>query len=497
MNILGFNAGAHDAAVSVVSYDGDILFAGHAERYSRVKNDPNLNALILDEACSFGSITKLAYYEKPWLKHTREIYSGEKPLFSLPNNPRDHLQGRFKNIPLNTYHHHLSHAAGGFQTSDFHSAICLVVDAIGEWDCWSIWKAVYDDEGFAKYEKLWSEQYPNSLGLYYSAMTQAAGLKPNEEEYILMGMAVYGDKEFWHDQFKSVVDVKSDPFSFKAKENMHRGTYVHKNISDVDIAAMAQNATEIVLEMALKHVSHFCDKYNIFNIVYSGGVALNCVANTEMWIQPIVDPSGANFWIMPNPGDAGSSLGAAALAYGKKLNWEGPFLGTNIPGNYPVKSIIGSLQGHGMCGVANGRAEFGPRALGNRSLLADPRRKDIKDIINTIKRRQKFRPFAPVILEEYFEEYFDGPESEYMQFTASVRKPNEFPGICHVDETARVQVVPKNCKSGIRELLEQWYFWSGGCPMLLNTSLNIKGEPMVNNREDARRWEKEYSVRVW
>jgi carbamoyltransferase len=228
------------------------------------------------------------------------------------------------------------------------------------------------------------------------------------------------------------------------------------------------------------------------NLVYMGGVALNCVANARL--GQIYN----NIWIMPNPGDAGSSLGAAALAHGGRLIWRDAFLGHRIPGPYPVKELLDHLISHKIVGVASGPAEWGPRALGNRSLLADPRGPDIKDRVNEIKRRQKFRPFAPVILEEAASEYFLMPpcwqESRYMQTTAICLEPDKFPAICHVDGSSRVQTVPRD-GSGIRQLLEQWYLLTG-CPMLLNTSLNIRGEPMVNDRADADRFEKLYGVRV-
>jgi carbamoyltransferase len=202
---------------------------------------------------------------------------------------------------------------------------------------------------------------------------------------------------------------------------------------------------------------------------------------------------------MPNPGDAGSSLGAAALGYGKKLNWTTAFLGHNIAGSYPVDQLISELLTNKIVGVANGRAEFGPRALGNRSLLADPRGNEIKDKVNEIKRRQKFRPFAPVILEELADEYFKMPlnwtSSRYMQVVATCKRADLFPAIVHADGTSRVQTVPKD-GSGIRQLLEQWYAKTG-CPMLLNTSLNIRGEPMVNDRNDADRFENLYKVKVY
>jgi carbamoyltransferase len=228
------------------------------------------------------------------------------------------------------------------------------------------------------------------------------------------------------------------------------------------------------------------------NLVYGGGVALNCLANR------LLGDYYDNIWIMPNPGDAGSSLGAACLGYSKRVNWTNAFLGYDISGPYPANRIIDCLLTDKIVGVASGRAEFGPRALGHRSLLADPRGQEIKDKVNEIKRRQKFRPFAPIILEERADMYFDMPRgfdnSRYMQTIARCRHPHIFPAIVHHDGTSRVQTVP-NDGSGIRELLEKWYLLTG-CPMLLNTSLNIRGEPMVNDRNDADRFEIMYNVKV-
>jgi carbamoyltransferase len=227
--------------------------------------------------------------------------------------------------------------------------------------------------------------------------------------------------------------------------------------------------------------------------VYQGGVALNCLANRRL------GKYFENIWIMPNPGDAGSSLGAAALAYGKRLHWNNAYLGYNIAGSYPVDNLVRTLLGTGIVGVASGKAEFGPRALGNRSLLADPRGLEIKDKVNEIKRRQKFRPFAPVVLAELANDYFDMQSGwhthSYMQSVARCRQPDLYPAICHVDGTSRVQTVEKD-GSGIRQLLEYWHAITG-CPMLLNTSLNIRGEPMVNDRHDADRFEILYGVKVY
>ena len=223
-----------------------------------------------------------------------------------------------------------------------------------------------------------------------------------------------------------------------------------------------------------------------------GGVALNCLSNR------ILGNYFKDIWIMPSPGDSGSSLGAAALSYGKKVNWTNAYLGHNIEGPYPVNDALSTLMKEQIVGVASGRAEFGPRALGNRSLLADPRGDDIKSRVNEIKRRQKFRPFAPVILEEHVHRYFNMPlnwdNSRYMQTVAVCRNPDLFPAIVHADGSSRVQTVPKD-GSGIRELLEKWFVITG-CPMLLNTSLNIRGEPIVNDKQDAIRFERLYGVKV-
>ena len=188
----------------------------------------------------------------------------------------------------------------------------------------------------------------------------------------------------------------------------------------------------------------------------------------------------------------------AALAHGGRINFTSASLGHRIPGVYPVNGLLDRLLTERIVGVASGRAEFGPRALGNRSLLADPRGSEIKAKVNEIKRRQQFRPFAPVILAEQADTYFDMPpgwhHSPYMQTVARCRQPDLTPAICHIDNTSRVQTVAQD-GSGIRELLEKWYVLTG-CPMLLNTSLNIRGEPMVNDRADADRFEKLYGVKV-
>ena len=494
MNILGISAGFHDAAVTAVR-DGEIVFAGHSERYSKRKHDSNLHPALIKDALSYlGPVDQIAYYERPWLKRTRQFYAGQYKEAFQGYNLRDWL---YKNAPwsglhsvkIKNYSHHLSHAAAGFQTSPFADATVVVIDAIGEWDTISIWHAYYDN-GRAEYQKLWSQKYPHSVGLMYSAFTQRAGLKPLDEEYILMGMAGYGKYDTLR-QMKFNHSIIEDDQDVRLKHNFHLGVpediLVPERTEDMAFAAQ-ELAEELISSIMIK-----ASRMGVSNnLVYMGGVALNCRANR------MLGEYFDNIWIMPNPGDAGSSLGSAALAWGRRLDWTTDFLGHDIAGNYPVKDVISELTTRKICGVASGRAEFGPRALGNRSLLADPRGPEIKDRVNEIKRRQKFRPFAPVILEELVHEYFDMPvgwnSSPYMQTVAVCRDPGLYPAIIHVDGTSRVQTVPKD-GSGIRQLLEQWYVWTG-CPMLLNTSLNVRGEPMVNDRADADRFEKLYGVRV-
>jgi carbamoyltransferase len=319
-------------------------------------------------------------------------------------------------------------------------------------------------------------------------MTDRVGLKANEEEYIFMGMAAYGTDKHYVDLHNALID---NSLKLTFKENLHTGIdkdFIH-NADPMDLATSSQSLTEQLISNVITLAKILGPSENL---VYGGGVALNCVANRNL--GKYYD----RIWIMPNPGDAGNSLGAASLGYSKRVHWNNAFLGKNIPGNYPCNKLLDSLLSAKIVGVASGRAEFGPRALGNRSLLADPRGNEIKDTVNEIKRRQKFRPFAPVILEEYVHTYFDMPNnwnnSRYMQVVGTCRFPDLFPAIVHHDGTSRIQTVPKD-GSGIRELLEKWYVLTG-CPMLLNTSLNIRGEPMVNDRGDADRFEKLYNVKV-
>ena len=283
------------------------------------------------------------------------------------------------------------------------------------------------------------------------------------------------------------------------KQNLHRGCMEWDSDFHPDEGTsewkfdVAHNVQIICEEEIQKIFSKLPDLVpETTNVCYSGGVALNCVANS------LVVKDYPNMWILPNPGDAGSSLGCAAYVGGEHLDFNSAFLGYNIKGKYPVKKVLNELLKGNLVGVANGRAEYGPRALGNRSLLADPRGKDIKAQMNTIKNRQEFRPFAPSVLEEHANDIFDMPtrKSEFMQHVAPCKYPDKYPAICHIDNTSRVQTVSRKDNPGYYKLIKEFYKKTG-CPMVLNTSLNIKGQPIVNDEKHAKDFTDKYGVKVF
>jgi carbamoyltransferase len=488
MNVWGISANSHDAAVSVW-HDKTVKFAAHSERYSGLKNDGHLCEGIISAADEFGRPDLVVWYENPVLKTARQFQAGQGNR-TAENSVKDYLVRYGITAPVHIGQHHQSHAAAGYYTSGFKDATVVVIDSIGEFETLTIWQGEANS-----LKQVYTQGYPDSVGLWFSAMTQRIGLKPNEEEYILMGMAAYGRPDKYKD------DIYADFFSvingpeIKFKRNLHRGCAdwrldLLKEQDTFDIAAAVQQIyTELLQGISTWARTNLPSR----NIVLMGGCALNCVANST------ITGSWDNVWIMPNPGDAGSSIGGVLAYFGEHIEFPGAYLGTDMGKEYPVEQTIDHLVRDKIVGVASGRAEFGPRALGHRSLLADPRGSEIKDTVNKIKRRQEFRPFAPAILEEHVHEYFEMPQgitaSPFMQFTAKCLKPELFPAIIHKDGTSRVQTVAKTDSPGFRRLLEEWYALTG-CPMLLNTSLNIKGQPMVDNIQHAQDFYVKYNVPV-
>ena len=439
MVIKGISERFHDAAVAVME-DDKLLFASQSERFSRIKNDPHLCHELRAIPCD-----KEYFYEDWELKNQRRQIYGQKEV--------DYYED------IECVLHHESHMAAAYYTAPFVPDVTVVIDAIGEFDTASIW---------VNHEKVWSKQYPWSLGLFYSAITKRIGLKPNEDEYITMGTAAFGTPCI---DMGEVLD-----------EYLHTGLPLKKWFwnKPVDIAASAQMRLEYEVEQIFLEARKYGNK-----VAYGGGVALNCVANSK--IAKLFD----QMWIFPNPGDSGSALGCILAKTKKRLEYTHTFWGYNIPRELNPNEVVAELLNSKVVGVANGRAEFGPRALGNRSLLADPRH-DVKNKVNKIKRRQKFRPFAPAILEEEYEKYFDGYGNEFMQFVSKAK--HDYKSVVHVDGTSRVQIV-KDDGSNLRQILECWYEVTK-CPMLLNTSLNIKGQPIVNTWEEALEFQNKYGVKV-
>lgn len=486
--ILGINETSHDASVSLIK-DGEILFSGHAERYSKQKNDWYINDSLIKDALSYGIPDHIAYYEKPFLKASRLFLRGGAGDW----RPKFNLSG----IPRKSFSHHYSHACAGYYTSKFTDAAIVVLDAIGEYNTSTIWVG----EG-EKIKLVHKNNYPFSFGLFYSAFTQLLGLIPNQEEYIMMGMAAYGNPDRY---FKQVNEYF--PRYDMQKYNFHKGitdfnwgtvpcfagfegtgyTSEWFNQRNFDLAAAVQKVYELRLLEFMRYTKMITNKKNL---VFMGGCALNSSANTGLW------NIFSNIWIMPNPGDAGSSLGAAAAMYGKHLNWKVPYLGHDMGGKYPTNEILAEIKTNKIVAVATGRAEYGPRALGNRSILADPRDPNIKDKVNIIKQREQFRPFAPVVLEEFASEWFDMDfTSPYMQYTVKCKYPEKIPSVVHKDGTSRVQTVSRDQHPGLHMLLRKWY-WDTGCPVLLNTSLNIKGQPLLNDKQDVLDWQSHYGYNI-
>ena len=495
MAIWGISALSHDASITVVE-GNEILFAGHSERYSKKKNDKYLNYEIIREANHYGAPEKIIWFERPVVKRLRQVLSGEwgevKKAF-----PKEYLRGcGLETAPIEYVDHHHSHAAGGYFTSGFQRASILVVDAIGEFVTTSIWRAEGSD-----LKKVFTQSYPHSIGLFYSAITHRVGLKPNEEEFILMGMAAYGSPRFYDEILRDLIKISDAP-NFELKRNLHLGCMdwlTDKIVTEQDQFDLAASAQKVVEDYMLLTAQWIATNLPSRNLVIAGGVALNCVANEKI---ASLTESGrklfSNIWIMPNPGDAGSSLGAVAAYSQQQLNWRHPYLGTDINRPFDIDGILSTLNTDKIAAIANGRAEFGPRALGNRSLIADPRGASIKDQVNDIKKRQRFRPFAPMVLEEFAHDVFELPvkSSPYMQFTAKCKYPNEFPAICHFDGSSRVQTVSRQDNENVYTLIKEFYDRTG-CPMLLNTSMKIKGQPLVNDWNDALAFSSKYGVKAF
>lgn len=494
MRYVGFNEYFHDGGIAIIE-DGEILFASSSERYSKLKYDPMLHKDLI-------SLTreddKFFYYEDPDLRRKRiKVKQRNKKDSTLTSGSLKMING-ISTFPITNFiDHHKSHAAGGFFTRPWESredTVIMTMDGVGEFESYTI----YDHN----FNKLDSWTVPKSLGLVYTRVTaDLLGLRSMEDEYVTMGLSAYGDPvsgEEMYEWFSSLNDTTP-----MEKSDVHRGIFPkkapgwytnYKEMIEREIPGAKENIAASVQYLAEKVIMDQAKKARRYGskLVWSGGVAQNIVAASM--IRPLFD----DMWIPVSPSDAGSALGVAAYFWCQdnnkdRINFEHAYLGHNIDKEINPKDVVDHLLEHRYCGIASGRAEFGPRALGNRSLIADVRY-DVKDTVNEIKRRQKYRPFAPAILEEHADKYFEGPMNEYMQYQCKAL--HDYKSVTHVDGTARVQIVKKDCKSVFRKIIEEFYERTG-VPMLLNTSLNIRGRPIVNDQSDAELFEKRYRVKVF
>jgi carbamoyltransferase len=571
--ILGISSHYHDSAAALVA-NGNVLAAAQEERFTRIKHDPSfpIQAIeyCLDEAgICLEDLSQVVYYEKPYLKFDRllETYLGFAPLGlrsfvnAMPNWLREklHLSREIKkNLPgewnnrIVFVSHHESHAASAFFPSPFDEAAILTMDGVGEWDTATI------GEGSAnRIEILRSLQFPDSLGLLYSAFTYFAGFKVNSGEYKLMGLAPYGKPIYKEIILDKLLDLKSDG-SFTM--NMDYFAYCHgltmttekfsklfggpprKSESQIteremNLASSIQAVTE---EIVLRMASYARDLTGKKNLCLSGGVALNCVANGKLLDSGLFD----RIWVQPASGDAGGALGCALFSHYQLLNQDripeetdsmrGSYLGPAF-GEETIREFLDEekapyhfyenedellkftaqkIADENIIGWFDGRMEFGPRALGNRSILGDARSEKMQVKMNvSIKFRESFRPFAPSVLKERVKDYFKmETESPYMLIVAPVkedirRKPNQeevqsmksenllervaicrstVPAITHIDYSARVQTVSEARNERYYRLIKRLEKITG-CGLVVNTSFNIRGEPIVCTPQDAYR----------
>ena len=540
MNILGLSAFYHDSAAAFL-VDGQIKAAAAEERFTRKKHD-NGFPLLASEYCLASSgktvydIDAIAFYDKPILKFERVLFTHFKYfprslkafLTFMPKwvgqnlSVPIHIQSNLDvDCPIYFVNHHESHAASAFYSSPFDEALVFVADGVGDWATTS-W-------GVGKGSQLSLKQeirFPHSLGLLYSAITAYLGFQPNEGEGTVMGLAAYGEPSYG-EEFEKLVQIFEDG-SFRL--DLSYFTYTHATtmygakLVDLlgpprspgteltqrhqDIAATLQ---ELLEEILIKIVRNLVNKTKIRKLCLAGGTALNCVANGKLLENVDLD----DVFIQPAAGDDGGALGAAQFVFHQLLgndrtgSFKDCFLGPEYSNTYIqsrlkklgsklkwvkledddlIEKTAENIAKNSVIGWFQGRMEFGPRALGNRSILANPKSAEMKDVLNLkVKKRESFRPFAPAILGASREDYFDLPvPSPHMLIASNIKseKRAEVPSICHVDGSARVQTVEPEDNPRLYGILEHLKKLTG-TPIVMNTSFNLRGEPVVCTPEDA------------
>jgi carbamoyltransferase len=536
--VLGISCYYHDSAVALVDED-EIRFAIHEERLSRRKHDSRFPVLAIGGALDaaglrINDIDRIVFYEEPLIKlrrlwdqviddwpRSRSIFQHDLPGFVHHKLPigtqlRSHMAFQRE---LEFCGHHRSHAASAFFTSPFERAIVLTLDGVGEYDT----AAVHLGEG-NRLTKTRSIHFPHSLGLFYSVFTQYLGFEVNEGEYKVMGLAPYGRPRYLDKLIGPVLRLGEDGaftlnrrfFDFCRHDRHydpslieHLGVAPRRPDEPVceehhDLAASVQEALEIAIAGMLPPLMR---EYGTRDFCFAGGVALNCTANARM-----IRDLGIRSHIHPAAGDAGGALGAALQSVmrseeagpARRYRFT-PYLGVTYPegvigatlslNNVPFRrspdiaeDIAAELASGKVVAILHGRDEWGPRSLGARSILADPRRAEMKDHLNAkIKYREEFRPFAPVVKREAYGEWFETlgmAESPYMLYTHQALRPTEIPAVTHVDGTSRVQTVSAEQNNYLHRILDAFERRTG-VPVLINTSFNLRGEPIVSSPSDA------------
>jgi carbamoyltransferase len=534
LNIIGISALYHDSACCLLQ-DGVLKAAAQEERFTRIKHDPSIPykafMYCLEEAgIAMTDVDCVAYYENPEKKLARQIWSGyyntsdELTRKLNPHRPEKEIREILGyEGALQIYDHHQSHAASAFYYSGFESAAILTVDGVGEWAT-----TTYGIGKGRKLDLFDEVHFPNSIGLLYSTITNYLGFEVNEGEYKVMGLAPYG-KPLYKDKLWKLIEMDKQGqfhlvmkyFDFLKGEKMYSDHLVElfgikardaESKMEQYHADIARSLQAVLEEILLEKAQYLYNETQQENLCMAGGVALNCVANGAI----LKKGPFKRLFVQPASNDAGCALGAAALAH-VSLTGTRPqnerlshvYLGPS----YSKDEIADALDGTGfvthdyrgdseallqnvaqrladkkVIGWFHGRMEFGPRSLGARSILADPRDPEMRDRINAmVKKREGFRPFAPAVLEEKAYEHFDMDHpSPFMLETWQVKSALDLPAITHVDGSARIQTVSKETNERFARLLK--YFDDiTGCPILLNTSFNVRGEPIVCTPEDAIR----------
>ena len=567
MNILGISAFYHDSAACIIQ-DGVIVAAAQEERFTRKKHDYSFPINAINFCLNYSNLKSsqieyIAFYDKPFLKFERilETYLTYAPfgihsfLKAIPLWIKKKLW--IKDIIQSELNysgeiifpeHHESHAASAFFPSPYKEAAFITMDGVGEWSTTSF--------GIGKNNSLSllaDIRFPDSLGLLYSAFTYYTGFKVNSGEYKVMGLAPYGEPKFKQLIYDHLIDVKPDGsfkmnmkyFDYCAGIRMTNSRFhklfggpprkpeSHLSQRDMDLARSVQDVVE---EIVLKMASHVQKETGMKNLCLAGGVALNCVANGKILRSGLFD----NIWIQPAAGDAGGAIGAALLTWHQYLHNErnlsgnndsmkGAYLGPKYENNtiesflnthdYPyqkladheIPDLIADLIGkEKVVGWFQGRMEFGPRALGARSIIGDARSPSMQKTMNLkIKYRESFRPFAPSVLVEDISDYFEiDRESPYMLLVADIKKDrqiamsdeqnqltgleklnlirSDIPAVTHIDYSARIQSVSKETNPLYHQMISR-FNEKYGCPVIINTSFNVRGEPIVCSPEDAYR----------